>query len=350
MDKSVIGKKIVIMAIVFFVGLSFVLFGLPFKDIIDYYHYDSIKDLNYSVNLIPNNFYENIILGEGLTYPANLTNGININANYNFQGDRESAITYKYNMIGYLEGYIVNGDNTRSKIWERQYTLLETKTKTLTNQKSFKINENILVDFNAYKNYVLAYRNANDINIEADFKIKFNVVADTDIKYSNDELALTKKENKVSANETMELIIPLTNKAYSIKKNYKTDDSKDYVVNNSKDMNVAMVVIGIILMAGSIILLIRGFKKNNTSISERNERRVFQILKDYADLIVTVNKRPDIKNLRTMYVDRFEDMIDLSEQNKCNIIHYVTEKRKKSTFMIILNKYVYIYRVNEKDL
>ena len=66
------------------------------------------------------------------------------------------------------------------------------------------------------------------------------------------------------------------------------------------------------------------------------------ILKSYNNLIVTVENEPDISNLKVMNVNKFEDLIDIAEQNQTNIIHYEVVKDKESKFYVIVNNYAYI--------
>lgn len=68
-------------------------------------------------------------------------------------------------------------------------------------------------------------------------------------------------------------------------------------------------------------------KKNKITVQRKYEKNVNHILKYYKDIIVTVNSKPDFADLKMMELIIFDDLIDVAEQNNCNIIHY--EDREK---------------------
>ena len=73
-------------------------------------------------------------------------------------------------------------------------------------------------------------------------------------------------------------------------------------------------------------------------------------MKYYKDLIVTVTNEPVITDLKVMKIDSLDDLIDVAEQNKSNIIHYEVTKNMLSKLYVIINNYVYIYTVTDKKL
>ena len=84
---------------------------------------------------------------------------------------------------------------------------------------------------------------------------------------------------------------------------------------------------------------------NKKSPEEKYNRKIKYILKNYSELIVTVSNEPNIENYTVMNINAFEDLIDLAEQNKINIIHYESIKDKKNKFYVFVDKFVYIYLV-----
>ena len=74
------------------------------------------------------------------------------------------------------------------------------------------------------------------------------------------------------------------------------------------------------------------------------------ILKYYKELIVTVNNEPNFSNLEIINVANFKDLIDIAEQNKRNIIHFVVANKLKSKLYVIVENYVYMYIVSSKNI
>ena len=54
---------------------------------------------------------------------------------------------------------------------------------------------------------------------------------------------------------------------------------------------------------------------------------------------------PDLKDLKVINVSYIEDLIDIAEQTKTNIIYNKTEKTNESLFYIITDNYKYVYNL-----
>ncbi len=52
-----------------------------------------------------------------------------------------------------------------------------------------------------------------------------------------------------------------------------------------------------------------------------------------------------MNKLEKINVAKFDDLVNLAEQNKTNIIYYQIEKDRKSDFYVVIDKYVYIYEI-----
>ena len=92
-----------------------------------------------------------------------------------------------------------------------------------------------------------------------------------------------------------------------------------------------MKIIKDVLITLGIILLIN---KNNEFNTINN------YLKEYQELIIIVKNRPNIKNLKVLNLESFNDLIDIAEQNNTHIIYY----EKMGEFYIILGDYIYIFK------
>ena len=74
------------------------------------------------------------------------------------------------------------------------------------------------------------------------------------------------------------------------------------------------------------------------------------VLKYYKDLIVTISNKPDFSHLKLMELNCIDDLIDVAEQNNCNIIHYEVIKDEKSELYVIINEYLYMYVITGEKL
>ena len=59
-----------------------------------------------------------------------------------------------------------------------------------------------------------------------------------------------------------------------------------------------------------------------------------------------MNQLPPLDNLKYIYVENIEYLIDIANQNSLNIIYYEKIKNKQGNFYIFLNDYIYLYEFN----
>ena len=108
---------------------------------------------------------------------------------------------------------------------------------------------------------------------------------------------------------------------------------------------------GIFIISAILLIVIFTIVKRKKRLPVQiYEDNINHILKYYRDLIVTVSNKPDLNGLKTMEIEVLEDLIDVAEQNKSNIIHYEVLEKFESRLYVIIDKYVYIYKVSEKEI
>ena len=122
-------------------------------------------------------------------------------------------------------------------------------------------------------------------------------------------------------------------------------------IDNIKEIQIIYYIIGGTFILGSIILIIvEAINKNKKEHEQMYNYNITHILKYYRDLIVTVSNKPDLTNLKIMKLVILEDLIDVAEQNKVNIIHYKVPNKEESNLYVIVSNYVYVYVVTAKQL
>ena len=100
------------------------------------------------------------------------------------------------------------------------------------------------------------------------------------------------------------------------------------------------VLAGLLFISAFITYIIR-INKNKMTDQEKYEKKVNHILKYYRDLIVTVNNKPNLDGLKQMELISLDDLIDVAEQNNCNIIHYEDLQNKTNLLYAIVGEYVF---------
>ena len=340
-------EKIIIIFIVtlmIILGITFIKTGIDIKNSEEpIYIYKCEKKSNYEVLLKENDFYETNKISSGMLYAAQSIDSISINFKYNFKANKKENINYNYNITANLIGipnYSI--DDKEDVIWNREFIALDNIYINRINKDEFLIDQNINIDYEYYKNMVNSYEKEYGLAINATLNVRLNI-------YSNIDLANLSADNK-QIKDFIELNIPITNTVVQIKQN--NNDFKSESINLKKNdityKEIIYYIIGIIFILLGTFFIIYNKAKRIRTAEEIYKSNIKNILKDYRELIITMKNKPDLENLNIMYLDLFNDIIDVAEQNQKNIIHYVVDKNKQSNLYVIVDKYAYIYSVTSK--
>lgn len=357
--KNINKKSLVIIVIIMFtIGYFLIKIGLDIEKFISpIYTYTASKNDSYEVSLKENDFYTEKTLPQGRYYASKSIESFNINFKYDLKANEEANIEYNYNIVASLVG-TVNDENEDKEIWTRNFNLND-EVNNKGYMKEFSINENITIDYDKYNSLARLYETTYNVKIDAVLKVRLNVSYKIgfaklegiiDKKIENSELQ-SSTENE-TAEDYIELDIPLTNTVTEAKQNYEETTFKNIFDENSNNIKrIILYVLGVIFILFAIaITVIYIIRKMNKTPEEMYEYNIKHILKYYSDLIVTVTNEPNLENLKLMKIEVLDDLIDVAEQNEKNIIHYKIPEVEKSNLYVILNGYVYIYVVDGNKL
>ncbi len=335
---------IFIIVLAFILGIFFIKLGTDYENAITpIYSYEANKNANYEVLLKPNDFYESNILASGGYYASKSIDSYKIDFDYNFKANKEANIDYSYNITANIVGTVSNNNDNGKEVWNRTFTLLENKDVSVY-EDEFSIKEPININYDYYNNLARSYEENYGITINAVLKLSFNISYNIDIS----NLGLENETDK----DAIKLDIYLTDTVTNAEENYEKITSKTLSQSNLEIATNKKIyyIIGGIFIVFSISLIIIMIKQNKKAPVEIYKNNIRRILKYYKDLIVTVTNEPVITDLKVMKIDSLDDLIDVAEQNKSNIIHYEVTKNMLSKLYVIINNYVYIYTVTDKKL
>ena len=334
-------KRVMNLSAIFLIliGVFLISNGLILKENIKpIYRYTAKKASYYETILKPNTFYENKILSQDRYYASKSIKTFAINFRYDFKADKKADIEYNYNVVAKLVGTVKSGDNQEKEIWTRDYIFYENNNKL--NNNEFNISEQTNIDYEYYMNLVHSYEEEYGIAIDAVLKVRLNVNYYIDLSYFNVD------NEKVE--DYIELDIPITNTITTVKENYQKNVSNGIVTeeNNITINELIYYIIGTLFIIGGGIVIIVHIRQNNNKIpEERYKENIRNIIKYYRNLVVTVTNEPNIKDMQIMNIAHIEDLVDVAEQNSKNIILYEVEPNKQSNLYVIVNNYMYIYKV-----
>ena len=276
----------------------------------------------------------NFYLSRYKTSSNNLIYQVQRDINFKYLIDSKNSFieSYKYNIKAKVVATIKDNFNEDKEIWEKENILKE----DIINEskvKKLSIIENIDLPYPSYISLVESYEKYYGIIVNATLKVYLNVIYTIDTQ-----------DNVKEQTDSLELNIPLTSLITNIEENYEKETNNKIILDNKTSNNNIYYIIGIILIIISILLVIIPFSKSKNKNIFNNY--INHLLKEYKGLIIKVNQLPPLDNLKYIYVENIEYLIDIANQNSLNIIYYEKIKNKQGNFYIFLNDYIYLYEFN----
>lgn len=315
----------------FFVSILGCIFSLIILTIAIFVYKDSNKvlfeyniknDVNTRVILDDNEFSSNNI------YVASLINNIIVEFNNNLLKDE--SYNYNKSLMAIVE--IVNLNDTNSVVYEQKDELLRDIKGVAFGNKDDRVIQNI--DYKKYNAISNKYRN----------KIKFSTISRLRIVYTNNISTKSGINEKI----TNEIIIPLSADTVEIEKNYEPIIKNSvYDKKDNKTLLIILFGISVILFASSLVvaILILNKNKNNLSVLEKKYKK---IMDNYNNIIEVENCNFD-KNMITIDVKYFVDLIDAQQELHVPILCYTDKVTARTWFYIVTDKLLYKYELNKSD-
>ena len=298
-----------------------------------YINYTETADLNYSVNLVENEFYENNYLKEGTDVIASLIKDIDVEFKYNLELDEEIEYIYSYKILAEIE---VKEKSKTNLLYETEEIIKKQQQEGKT--KKVIISEKINLDYNEYNNQINrlieAYKLANTSS-----EIHLNMYLDVKNKNTGERI---NKENKV-----MSLQVPLTTKTIEITLNENVKDSRGQITiqENEYEYTKIFLPIGILqLISGLIVLgyLIKYILKTR-SAEKMYDDELKKIMFDYKSYIQKINNNVDRKDYKIIRINTFQELIEMKEDLQSPILMYIEEDLNKTSFMILNGNLLFEY-------
>ena len=305
-------------------------------------YYQNSK-LDYTVNLKDNNYYDTKKLGKDMQYIASLIDNIDVNFNYNFKTSDNLDFKYTY----YVDSEIkVVSESSNAVIYSKKENIIDEKTESKANSNNFKINENLKIDYNKYNDIVKGFKTEYAINAKSNLILTLYVKV---MDVNGNEL------KKINANDSMKLIIPLTEQMININMDYKEVNNSDtfktytdFKINN-KLLFVLSLLFGIIFIISIIKLIL--FLKKLTSKKTPYDKMLSKILREYDRIIVEAKNNIIISPEQNIIdVKSFEELLDARDNLEKPIIFKEIHKGQKCEFVVKNSYEVYRYILKLTDL
>ena len=302
--------------------------------------YSEKGTIDYKVYLNKNEFYEKDYLEKNKIYIASLIKYIDIDYNYLFNIKKSTNMNFDYKIIGEL--VIENNSGTR-RYFEKEYTILDTRTQKIDNKSSLSIKENVKIDYNYYNVLANSFRSTFgvDTNSYLNLYMQVNSLTDENLNYKIDNT------NKIN------LKIPLSEKAIEINLNASDNEIIQQVVPTGKVVfNKKYLILEIITFIITSIIYVVIIKYLSVFFKKKSayDKYVNKILKEYDRLIVETKSIIKMEKYNIIEVEKFTELLDVRDNLKVPIIYCNMVKHEKGVFYIKDNDDIYVLNVKNDDL
>ena len=297
--------------------------------------YNSSSNVDYKVYLKPNKFYETSFLGKDKKYISKIIKYIDLNLSYLFNANKQLNTNYSYDIIARIVSeYEVEGKS--AELWSKSYVLKKSGPLS-SSSSSYRINENIKIDYGAYEALATKFKEAYGVSADTKLVISLSVKSSSILSGNPKPITVTKEEG---------ITIPLNKAVTDITIDGAGNENKNMTetIKGQRNINYVLLVISICLTAvfGPLcfIAFYKLFKITNVSQYMQQQKR---ILKGYGDIIAEVTTKPDLRGLKVVEVKSFEDLINIEEELRCPILFYELEKEDEAWFIITTESQAYMY-------
>lgn len=313
------------------------------------YSYQQAANIDYRVNLLPNNLFAETSLGPGQAYITSLVDSLQTEINYALAVENQADITGTYQVSGSLVAYTEMGKDTEMEVWRRDLSFLGSQTFTASDNKA-QIQQSLSIPINSYALFAEAVQEATKfspsrLELKIDYLIK--VQGKTEAGNFTDELHPT-------------LIIPLQGKVFAVQG--ETSPEKEGAIEKetiqpAEGIQATNIGLGIaLLLAGLLCVGVLMLTKRADTHLNPEERKLVQILRQHGERVVTLtDKAPTAKIDQVLLVDNFEDLVKAADEIDQPILHEIDAPQCRHNFYVMSNPYVYQYSllcqaVNQKHL
>lgn len=343
MDKNNNVKNNLKFICIFFVTLfiSFICivksFTTPKEDMKMLYAYNINRNTDYKVYLRKNNFIDQEYMGMNSTYITDLVDYIDANFRYNYNVSQKATSKATYKIIAVMNvEYYVTGSSQGTKLWSKEYTLLEPK-QIVVDTNQININENVKIDFNKYNTEIKNFKEQFGLPIKSYLEVKLVVNSEAYVNGSGK----TEKDNSA-----VNLKMDLNGQVFNITQDYEPI-SKGQIFDESKigeKSNIILLIIGIILFLISAIGILNIFRKI-ISADRRTDYEVAlnRILKNYGDIVAEIVTPTETEGMKVIDVKNFDQLLDIEEEIRMPILFYEIIEGEEGEFTIIYDNIVYRY-------
>ena len=285
-----------------------------------YIDYTEHGEIDYMVQLKPNDFYEQEWLGKDMSYVASLIESVLAELSYEMNMDAENVdYKYSYSVDALLK--ILDND-TQKAILEKLYPLKAEQEFTQSSNNKLVIEESVLLDYEIFNNLSQSFIDTMKLSDTTSLLIvslKVNVIG------SSDEF-----EDDTENNYVVSLNIPLTTSVVDINMSSSVNESESKVLANAQGVNqnvfkvLAIILLTVDVLLAAFLIFYIYYTRNEDINYSIKVKRIFGAYKSY---IQKITNDFDESGYKVLLLDSFTDMLTIRDTILSPILMYSIQYR-----------------------
>ncbi len=337
-------RYMMIPTVILLILTFFVFKGSLYTDSEAVVSYNEVGNVDYKVFLKDNSYYSDDYLGSGMQYIASIIDTVNTSFRYEMHSEEVMEYTYKYNINALL---VITDPNDNNKIlYKKSYPLVSDKENTIL-KNSFRIDEDVSIDYDEYNNYVNAFKKEYALSVKSRLIITMEVV----VNGKSDVL-------KEDFNKTSKLVtsIPMSEQTINIGIDTSDIDNSGVLEKNYLSLikKPVALILGIIVFILSLCLL---YISLYTILCNRTKRDIYKstirgIMREYDRAIVSskADLSIDFDKYNVIDVANILELLDAHDSTGQPILYSEVIPDKESIFVIVSGDILYKLVINRREL
>ncbi|MBQ4510249.1 MAG: hypothetical protein II984_05960 [Clostridia bacterium] len=308
-----------------------------------YINYTESSEIDYMVQLKPNDYYETEWLGKDQAYIASLVESILAEFKYEMNMEAHD-VDYKYSYSIDAKLQIVDND-TQKLILDKFYAIKDKQEATMSSNSKLEIKELVSIDYDIYnelnKNF-LDEMKISDTTSTLVVSIRVNVKGSSE-SFENDT------ENDYVAT----LNIPLTQRTVNINMSSSVADNESKVLANVQGLNQnifknSAIITAVILVIALAFFVFYVYSTRNEDINY--SIKVNRLYKSYRSYIQKLTNSFDDSGYQILQLGAFIDMLTIRDTIMSPILMSENEDQTMTRFLIPTDtKVLYVYEIKVEN-
>ena len=299
------------------------------------------NDLDYTVSLKDNNYFEKNVLPSGGKYISNLIDHFNVSFKYNSEFTQPVSGSYSYQIIATISANESKSQSSAS-YWSREFKLFQSDAKEIRETRSLTFTDEVKVDYDVYNNLLRDFKMSYSLSAMGKLEVSLVITGD---------LTNSLFSNKMPLKSEMSISVPLTEQAVEVSINTDAKNKEQILASTPKMTDSAIIACRIAGLLFVAITIIAAFASRHVGrIKEAGaeyELNVKKLLSSYDSIIVDLKSAPNLAGIKVSEVDDFDELLDVYNSIHQPINFYTS--RNTSIFIIINEKMAWKFTVRLSD-